>query len=227
MPTGLDIIKASMRLIGVLAQGETPSQSEADDALSRLNLMLAGWSAERIAVYSREVLTVSLSGAQSYTIGPGAAINTPIRPPCIEAASISSGTGSQVQIEIVDENGWMNIPDRSATATFALKLFYDRKYPTGTIYLWPRPAASGSLQLIVWSPLPSFTLNDTVDLPLGYQQAIEFNLAVALAPEYGRPVPAELAALAGNAKSSLAQLNISMVSAGNVPSQPQAPAGNG
>lgn len=43
MATCLDIIKAALREIGVLASGETPAAVDAQDALDMLNRMFAAW----------------------------------------------------------------------------------------------------------------------------------------------------------------------------------------
>lgn len=43
MAVVLDVIKRSLRMIGVVAEGETPGAAQAEDALITLNGMLAGW----------------------------------------------------------------------------------------------------------------------------------------------------------------------------------------
>jgi hypothetical protein len=52
MASAGDIINGSLRLIGVLAEGETPSAETAQDALSAMNEMIASWNTERLAVFS-------------------------------------------------------------------------------------------------------------------------------------------------------------------------------
>jgi hypothetical protein len=46
--TAHDVITRALRFAGVLASGETPAADDAADALTSLNLMLAGWEAEGI-----------------------------------------------------------------------------------------------------------------------------------------------------------------------------------
>lgn len=48
MSTARDLITMSLRSIGVLHSGETPSAEEADDALDTLNQMLSSWLYEGI-----------------------------------------------------------------------------------------------------------------------------------------------------------------------------------
>ena len=52
--TAGDQINAALRLIGQLAEGETPSAATSQDALVALNQMLDSWSTERLAVYSTQ-----------------------------------------------------------------------------------------------------------------------------------------------------------------------------
>ena len=52
MTTAGDIIDGSLRLLGVLAEGETPSAETAQDALAAMNQMIQSWNTERLAVFS-------------------------------------------------------------------------------------------------------------------------------------------------------------------------------
>jgi len=49
-----DQINGALRLIGQLAEGETPSAATSADALTALNQMLDSWSAERLSVFSTQ-----------------------------------------------------------------------------------------------------------------------------------------------------------------------------
>ena len=50
--TAGDQISRALRLLGVLAEGETPSASESQDALMALNQMIDSWNTERLSVFS-------------------------------------------------------------------------------------------------------------------------------------------------------------------------------
>jgi hypothetical protein len=63
--------------------------------------------------------------------------------------------------------------------------------------------------LYPWQPLAQFAdLTTTVSFPPGYAEALRFNLAVRLAPEYGRPTPPEVAAIARTSKAKIKIPNI-------------------
>jgi hypothetical protein len=219
MATALTVIQASMRLIGVLAQGETPSSSESADALSRLNLMLAGWSIERINIYTKLKSTHSLvGGTQSYTIGAGGVFNV-ARPVKIEAGGIIQADGIRTDLELLTTDQWWAIEEKAVSATTPLQLCDDYAYPLSTLYFWPKPSGTPTFEMLSWQQLTGFSaVGDTFDLPPGYQQAIEYNLAVLLAPEYGRPVDQVIASIAGSSRQSITQMNLKQ----GLPEIPQA-----
>ena len=87
MTTALDVIKRSMRLLGVYAIGEEPSSSETTDALSVLNSMMGSWANDSLAIYAKTLDSITLSyNVASYTVGPsGSTITT--RPTEVSSAS--------------------------------------------------------------------------------------------------------------------------------------------
>ena len=54
MTTANDQINGALRLIGQLAEGETPSAATSADALTAMNQMLDSWSSERLSVFSTQ-----------------------------------------------------------------------------------------------------------------------------------------------------------------------------
>lgn len=199
-------VNSALRLIGVIDSGETPSTAESDDAFAALNQLLANWSAAGVPVYqvSRDVLP--LTGAASYTIGAGGTIPT-ARPVKIKSAQVASG-GVTFPVQVVTSEIWTRVKDQTRTGKFADELYYDGGYPLGTIALWPNPPTGSSLELYSLKPLTAFgSLTETVNLPPGYEHALRFALAQALAPEYGAVLSPELQTGAAEAKTAIATLN--------------------
>src|ERR1700735_3952362 len=68
----IDVISSALRLIGVLAAGETPDAGSASDALLVFNDMVDSWQAQRLMIYQVSRLLFNLtSGQQVYTYGLG------------------------------------------------------------------------------------------------------------------------------------------------------------
>jgi hypothetical protein len=208
--TAQDIINGALRFISAIAAGETPATAESTDALLSLNEVIASLSAEEVYLYSRVTDTLALTiNDNSYLWGTGAgagnlATARPLR--LLEASCTANNVSLPVDIVSVAE--YNAISDFTATSNYVSKLYLDNAYPTANMNVWPKPAATSTLTLYSLKPLTGFAaLTDTFDFPPGYERAIKLQLAVDLAPEYGRPITPEMFQLAMQAKAALRALN--------------------
>jgi len=88
MTTAGDIINGSLRLIGVLAEGETPSSETAQDALNAMNQMIQSWNIERLSVFSTLDQVINwLPGTISGTLGPSGTLGA-------KTAAVTSASGN-------------------------------------------------------------------------------------------------------------------------------------
>lgn len=190
--TAQTLIEAALRVIGVLASGESASTNELSDGLKSLRFMLRGMSARNLSLYYTTQDTVTLNGATSYTIGSSGTVNTP-RPASIRGAYATSNNVDR-PLKIIDEGRYriLSLKQLSGTVEY---LWYNPDYPLGVLYFYP--LASGTVKLDSLKPLiePSVVGTD-VAFPPEYDEAIKWNLAIRMAPEFGRPTPPEVAVLA-------------------------------
>ena len=71
MTTAGQQINGALRLLGVLAEGETPSAETSQDALSAMNQMIDSWNTERLSVYSTQDQVLTWPAFQRIrTLGP-------------------------------------------------------------------------------------------------------------------------------------------------------------
>lgn len=189
--TGQELVNSSLRLLGVLGQGETPSASESNDALVTLNNMIRAWNAQQTPIYQLSRQTIPMTGVEQY--------NIPVRPMRIKSAAILFG--------VVTTHLTVATPEIWADGSRTLLLLPDGLFPTGTVRI--RPAAtSGTLELWTLNPLGTIAgLGTTISLPDGYEAALRYNLALALLPEYPHDVPDALIALAAEYKNGITSLN--------------------
>lgn len=183
MATARDIVKASLRKIAVLGYGSTLSDDEAQDGLDALNAMVASWSVDDAIIYTESTYGESWSaGVTSKTIGSGGDIDT-IRPTSIIAATYSI-SNNEYGLSIEGEAERAKIFDLTIQGTPST-LYYNANFPLATIYLWRVPNQAGTLKLYYRIPLTSFsTLDSNFAFPPEYEEALIYNLAVRLAPEY-------------------------------------------
>lgn len=186
MATVRDLITASLRLIQEVGAGEVATSESAIDGLSALNRMIDSWSIDKDVIYteSAEVFTVS---NPSHTIGSGADFNT-VRPINIEQMFITDG-GQTYPLWSNDLSQYALIGDKETTGR-PTDFYYDGNFPIGTIKFYPVPDRSYQLNIYSKKALSQFTaITDNVVLPNGYERALIYNLAVEIAPEYGKEAP--------------------------------------
>jgi len=205
--TARRLIERSLRDLGVLAVGETPTGPEAVDALEKLNELLEAWSLERLMVYAIAEVTHTLTGGTaSYTIGAGGAINTG-RPLRIENAILRDANNLDIPIRVLTRDEYAGIYLKSTQSTYSRWLYYDNAWSAGlgTITLWPVPSTSDkTLHLWLWQPLMAIaTLDTSITLPPGYTRALRSNLALEMAAEYGRPIDPGLLGVALDSKEGI------------------------
>jgi hypothetical protein len=213
--TAGDTIKRALRLIGALDAGADPDAAELADGLVALNGMTASLSAGRNAIHAPVTVTHSLtSGTAAYTIGSTGDIDT-ARPNKILAAWVRiSGLDYPLSIEPLE-----NYAARPVKTTGAIpeSLYLEMGYPLATITLYPVPT-EGDLHLKLWAPLPTYTAaGDDLALPGEYAEALAYNLAGRLAPEYGREIPQTVAVLADSSLRAIKALNAQPVPQINIP----------
>jgi hypothetical protein len=214
MVAGQDILNSSLRLIGALAAGETPSQAESQDGLSILNQMLDSWQSESLMVSAlqRYVFT---PGAlqQTYAVGPGGDVNI-ARPARIPSIGVINQPGSTQPIELplnmLTYEQWRDIPVKNTPGALPLECWDDNAYPLRNLNFWPIPNVSIAFALYLWDLITQFP--DLVTLfgfPPAYLKAIRYNLAVDLAAEFpGNPEQMPLVmAIAAESKSMVKTSN--------------------
>lgn len=205
--TAADLIKGSLRLIGAIATGETPSADEQSDALVVLNDMLESWSIDGLLVYQRVRENFALvPSQQTYTMGVSGNFNTS-RPTRIVEAGIEIN-GNEIPVYIMNEQEWRDIGIKSLQSTIPQRLYTDGSYPLENVNLWPIPSAANNLILYSLKPLTSFTsTSNTVSLPPGYSRALRYNLALELAPEFGKAPSVVIASIASESKADIKRQN--------------------
>lgn len=213
--TARDLIRDAMQEIGAIASGESVRAADAQVGLQRLNSLLSLWQTERLTIYALVRSTFGITAGQSsYTIGPaGGDWTLAIRPQTIEQATILIGTGEtsyETPLELLSDADWNALLMKSQTSTLPTKATYAPTVPLGTFELYPVPSVDpGDVVLYVPTPLSAVnTLDTDIVFAPGYEEAVRYNLAVRLAPVFGRALDPVVGGLAIETKAQIKRANV-------------------
>jgi hypothetical protein len=210
MASAGDIINGSLRLIGVLAEGETPSSETAQDALNAMNQMIESWNTERLAVFSTQDQVVTWPpGARFQTFGPTGNI-VGNRPVLIDDATYfrDPASGISYGLKLINQQQYNGIAVKTVTSTFPQVVFVNMTYPNIDIFIYPRPT-----RLLEWHFISVQELTQPANLstdilfPPGYLRAFTYNLACEIAPEFGVEPSPQVQRIAMYSKRNLKRIN--------------------
>ena len=210
MTTTADIIYGSLRLIGVLAEGETPSSETAQDALTAMNQMIDSWNTERLAVFSTQDQVVTWPpNARSRTMGPTGEI-VALRPVLVDDASYfrDPSSGISFGLKLINQQQYNGIAVKTVTSTYPQVMWVNMTYPNIEMYVYPVPTKVLEFHIVSVQEL-SAPANLATDLafPPGYLRAFRYNLACELAPEFGVEPSRQVQRIAMTSKRNLKRIN--------------------
>jgi hypothetical protein len=210
MTSAGDIINGSLRLLGVLAEGETPSADTSNDALVAMNQMIDSWNTERLAVYATQdqVFTWPV-GQLSATLGPsGSFVGN--RPVLVDDATYfkDPGTGVSYGIKLINRQQYDGIAVKTVTSTYPQVLLVNMTHPDIELFIYPVPLRALEWHFISVEELTQpATLATELHFPPGYLRAFRYNLACELAPEFGVEPSPTVSRIAMTSKRNLKRIN--------------------
>jgi hypothetical protein len=205
--TTSDLINTVLKASGILGIGQTAMADDLNTGLDMLRMLIAQWQKKRWLVFVEQTVSVAAStGATSYTIGPGMDFNVAGRPDHISRAYIRIVPGVppnlvDIPLEVLDAREDYSLISVKGLQTMPAAVYYESGYPTGQVYFWPvPPAGMYGLYLVIKVPLPTYvSLNDPLNLPDEYIEALTWSLAVRLQMSYGLQARPDHAAAARQA----------------------------
>jgi hypothetical protein len=210
MATAFDQIKASLRLIGQLAEGEEPSPQAAQDALSAMNQMIDSWNTERLAVFCTEDQVFNWPPGQiTRTLGPtGNFVGN--RPVLIDDATYFRDASTNVSygIKLINQQQYNGIAVKTVTSTYPQVMFVNNTFPDITMTIYPQPTRVLEWHFVSVQQLTKpATLGTVLSFPPGYLRAFKYNLAMEIANEFGvEPMP-QVQRIAMTSKRNLKRIN--------------------
>lgn len=182
------VIKSALRKLGVLPSGGTPSTAQVNDAADALNALVKVFQADGMPLWkiASQTFTVT-SGVSTYTVGPGLTVNIP-KPLRIIQAFRAPASGNNVPLNIYNRYDYNELPN-TGTSGDPVNFYYQPLNTGGRISLWPTPDTNTTTVTFHYqSPYEDMdAAGNDFDFPSEWIQALIYNLAWVLAPEYGIP----------------------------------------
>jgi len=208
--TAGDQINGALRLLGVLAEGETPSAATSQDALTALNQMIDSWNTERLAVFSTQDQVFSWApGLISRTLGPsGNFVGN--RPILLDDSTYfrDPASGISYGIKIINQQQYDGIAVKTVTSTYPQVIWVNMSYPDIEMYIYPVPTKTLEWHFVSVEELTQpALLSTTLAFPPGYLRAFRYNLACEFAPEFGIEPPPTVSRIAMASKRNLKRIN--------------------
>jgi hypothetical protein len=208
--TAGDIITGALRLIGVVAEGESPSSESAADALSAMNQMIESWNTERLSVFATEDQIFSWPATViSRTMGPtGDFVGN--RPITIDDSTYfkDPSTGVSYGLKLINQQQYNGIALKTVRSTYPQVMWVNMTYPDIEMYIYPVPTRVLEFHIVSVEELTRPAILATVlSFPPGYLRAFRYNLACELAPEFGVEPPRQVQRIAMTSKRNLKRIN--------------------
>ena len=205
-----DQINGALRLIGQLAEGETPSAATSNDALTAMNQMLDSWSSERLSVFSTQDQQFTWpANTINRTIGPtGNFVGN--RPVLLDDATYfrDPANGISFGIKIINQQQYDGIAVKTVTSTYPQVIWTNMDMPNMSMYIYPVPTKELEWHFIsVTELVEPATLATTLVVPPGYLRAFRFNLAAEIAAEFGVEPPPQVQRIAMSSKRNIKRIN--------------------
>jgi len=205
-----DQINGALRLIGMLAEAETPSAATSADALSALNQMIDSWNTERLSVFTTQdqVFTWPVNQA-TRTLGPtGNFVGN--RPVLIDDSTYfkDASNGTSYGVKIINEQQYNGIAVKNTTSTYPQVLYVNMGYPDITLTVYPVPSSPLEWHIVSVEELTQpAILATTLSFPPGYLRCFRFNLACVIAAEFGVEPSPQVQRIAMTSKRNIKRIN--------------------
>ena len=208
--TAGDLINGALRLLGVLAEAETPSAAMSEDALIAMNEMIESWNTERLAVFSTQDQVFSWPAtAISRTLGPtGDFVGN--RPIMIDDSTYFKDptTGVSYGLKLINQQQYNGIALKTVSSTYPQVMWTNMTFPNVEMYIYPVPTRVLEFHIVSVQELTQpAALSTPILFPPGYFRRFRYNLACEIAPEYGVEPSRQVQRIAMTSKRNLKRIN--------------------
>lgn len=185
------LITAALRKLGVIAVGQAPTTENLSDGAQALNMLVAQFRTIGMPLWARKTYTFNpVVNKAVYQIGLGKEFNVPYPLHLLQAYRQDSGSTTKIEMQIIPNYNYNLYP--TSSGGIPIQISYQPFINYGQLSVWPTPdttATTTNITVIYQAPFEYFnSATDTMGFPEEWYMAVVYNLAVALAPEWGIPL---------------------------------------
>lgn len=208
--TANDQINRALRLLGILAEGETPSASMSQDALMALNQMIDSWNIEHLSTFNtlEQIFTWPADQIQQHLGPTGDFIG--VRPTLLDDATYFRDPSTNVSfgIKFINQQQYAGIAVKTVTSTYPQVCWVNMEYPNIQMTIYPKPTRPLEWHIVSMQELDQpVTLATVLAFPPGYLRAFTYNLAMEFAPEFGVEPSPQVTRIAMTSKRNIKRIN--------------------
>lgn len=207
-----DIIKAALRKLGVLGEGEVPSAEDTTNCAFALNLLLKAMEVDSIYLWKLSDITLPLlSGTNSYQIGPTAtgtgALVTDRPNRILDTCFVRDASNIDTPVAVITKQEYNRLSAKS-TSSNVTQIYYDQQITNGVLKVYGTPSDSThNLYLSCQIPIYDFSSgSEVLDIPQEGYQAVVYGLADEVMDEYPKPPAATMQRIVAKAAMYRMQL---------------------
>lgn len=180
--TNNEIVAKAFNVLGVGSEGEAITARMYQDGTLSLNLLLKTWGAQQHLWTQTEGTLALVASQESYSV------TSPKPMRILSLRRRVTATGVETPLRELSRQEYFDQPNKTI-ASIPTSFYYDPQTTSGTIYLWPTAstatAADMSLRMTYLRRMEDMDAsNNEADLPQEWLQALIWNLALDLMPEY-------------------------------------------
>lgn len=210
MASAGDLINGALRLLGVLAEGETPSAETSADALVAMNQMIDSWNTEKLSIFNTQDQTFLWpAGEIERTLGPTGDF-VGLRPVLLEDSTYYRDPSTNVSfgIKFINQQQYNGIAVKTVTSTYPQVIWVNMTNPNITMTIYPKPTRVLEWHFVSVQELTQpATLATELAFPPGYLRAFRYNLACEFAPEFGVEPSRQVQRIAMSSKRNIKRIN--------------------
>jgi len=177
------LITGALRIVGAIAQGETPNATQLSEGSEALNMLVKAWQADGMPIWVTKEYVLDMT-ANTNTYTPTTKLLK-----VIQAWNRNSTSKVDIPMRIITRDEYNRLGNKSTTGN-PIQVYHEPGLTTSTVKLFPTPAAidasASKIYLVYQKEYDDFDVGtNNPEFPHEYFDALKFGLANRLSFEYG------------------------------------------